>query len=602
MAEKRTRILFVDDDRVDQMAFKRFVREQNLPYDYVVAASAAEAKAALTADTFDIAIVDYLLGDGTAFDLIQYVRSVPMIFVTGSGNETVAVKALKAGAADYLIKDPARNYLNVLPTTVENALRRMQVVEQVLKLTHAVEQSPATVMITDGAGRIEYVNPRFTQLTGYTPEEVIGQNPRILKSGEHPPEFYRELWETVVAGREWHGELHNRRKDGSLFWERATISPLRNQAGAITHFVAVTEDVTERRQAEAALVDREARLRLMLEQMPAVLWTTDTELRFTSSVGAGLARLGLRPGQVVGMSLYSYFQTRDPEAPPIAAHLRALKGVSANYVQEWGDNAYDTAVEPLHDVEGRIIGTIGVAEDITDLKRAEREREKLIQELDAFSHTVAHDLNNPLSAVLGFSDFLNWEGAGLDQRELGECLRQIRQSAHKMKSIIDELLLLAGVRQTDVEPEALNMADVVAGALQRLSYMVEEHHPEIVMPESWPQARGHGPWIEEVWANYLSNAMKYGGKPPRLELGVAVESTSVRFWVSDNGPGIAREAQTRLFTPFTRLHQVRATGHGLGLSIVRRIMEKLGGEAWVESEPGQGCRFGFTLPRAAAAE
>jgi signal transduction histidine kinase len=127
--------------------------------------------------------------------------------------------------------------------------------------------------------------------------------------------------------------------------------------------------------------------------------------------------------------------------------------------------------------------------------------------------------------------------------------------------------------------------------------MTAEYAPEIVLPDAWPVALGHGPWIEEVWANYLSNAMKYGGKPPRLELGAETTGDNVRFWVTDNGPGLTPEQQSRLFVPFIRLHQVRATGQGLGLSIVRRIMEKLGGEAWVEGEFGKGSRFGFTLPR-----
>jgi signal transduction histidine kinase len=166
-----------------------------------------------------------------------------------------------------------------------------------------------------------------------------------------------------------------------------------------------------------------------------------------------------------------------------------------------------------------------------------------------------------------------------------------------MHSIIEELLLLAGVRKTEVARLPVEMAAVVSGALQRVSHMTAEYAPEIVLPDAWPVALGYGPWIEEVWANYLSNAMKYGAKPPRLELGADTVDDKVRFWVTDNGPGLTPEQQSRLFTPFTRLHQARATGQGLGLSIVRRIMEKLGGEAWVESEPGKGSRFGFTLPR-----
>jgi two-component system sensor histidine kinase/response regulator len=113
----------------------------------------------------------------------------------------------------------------------------------------------------------------------------------------------------------------------------------------------------------------------------------------------------------------------------------------------------------------------------------------------------------------------------------------------------------------------------------------------------WPGASGYGPWVEEVWVNYLSNAIKYGGKPPHVELGAELQTNNmVCFWVRDNGPGIPPEARARLFTPFTRLDQVRTQGHGLGLSIVRRIVEKLGGQVGVTSASGQGSAFSFTLP------
>jgi signal transduction histidine kinase len=141
------------------------------------------------------------------------------------------------------------------------------------------------------------------------------------------------------------------------------------------------------------------------------------------------------------------------------------------------------------------------------------------------------------------------------------------------------------------------MNSIVDEALSRLVDPIEEHQAEIIQPDIWPAALGYGPWIEEVWANYLSNALKYGGRPPQVELGAAEQiDGTVLFWVRDNGPGLTVEEQARLFRSFERLDQVRAKGHGLGLSIVRRIVKKLGGQVGVQSEAGEGSVFFFTLP------
>jgi signal transduction histidine kinase len=224
------------------------------------------------------------------------------------------------------------------------------------------------------------------------------------------------------------------------------------------------------------------------------------------------------------------------------------------------------------------------------------------EELDAFAHTVAHDLKNPVGPVVGFAEILIRDHTIMTEDERQRCMEAIARSGRKIKSIIEELLLLAEVRQVQVATEPLDMSGIVSEALQRLTDAVEQPCVEIVWPDvsAWPVALGYAPWVEEVWINYLSNALKYGGRPPRIELGAKAQPDGMtRFWVRDNGPGIPPEAQARLFTPFTRLDQVRARGHGLGLSIVRRIVEKLGGQVGVESQVGQGSVFSFTLPGAA---
>jgi len=251
----------------------------------------------------------------------------------------------------------------------------------------------------------------------------------------------------------------------------------------------------------------------------------------------------------------------------------------------------------------RFAGILFALTDITERKRAEEtlrqyaaELEARNEELDAFAHTVAHDLKNPLAGIVGFAHVLEENGTTLPDEELRRYLHTIAQRGRKMDNIIDELLLLTGVRKMEVEVGPLDMASIVAQARQRLADMIEEHQAEIILPDTWPVALGYGPWVEEVWVNYLSNAIKYGGRPLRVELGATVQPDGqVCFWVRDNGPGLTPVEQALLFTPFVRLDQVRIAGHGLGLSVVRRIMEKLGGQVGVESEVGRGSVFTFTL-------
>ncbi len=188
----------------------------------------------------------------------------------------------------------------------------------------------------------------------------------------------------------------------------------------------------------------------------------------------------------------------------------------------------------------------------------------------------------------------------MQAEHIQESLDVIVQSGQKMTRIVDELLLLSSIRREEVKTTPLDTAGIVETALERLSGMIQEHRAEITSSpgQGWPEALGYAPWVEEVWINYISNAIKYGGQPPQVYLGATSEAGNniVRFWVRDNGQGLNPDQQARLFTPFERLNEVRVQGHGLGLSIVRRIVEKLGGEVGLTSEPNQGSIFFFTLP------
>jgi PAS domain S-box-containing protein len=560
------------------------------------------------------------------------------------------------------------------------------------KLSHAIEHSANVVMITDLDARIEYVNPKFVELTGYSVQEALGQNPSMLKSGEQSAEYYKELWQTITAGKQWTGEFHNRRKDGTLYWELASIAPIFDSAGQMTHFIGIKEDITKRKEAEVQLQLITERLQILHEIDQSVL---AAQLPETIAIAAihrirhlipcervlvvalegkgeddepedGEAKEGLEgsrqgesgekitilasvsSGEIASVSdpgVYMEFFQQHPLGRGLVQgteDLAALpqRSILQQFLFEAGMRSY--LAVPLF-IQDELVGTLNLEstraraftpdhitiaielaaslavairqarlyeraqQEITERMQAEstlrisnRELEARNAELDAFAHTVAHDLKNPVTSIVGYADVLSKNRETLPDDMQDQFLLVIGRNSHKLASIIDELLLLASVRgKEEIELHPLEMGRIVAEARGRLLHLIEEHRGEISLPETWPVALGYAPWVEAIWTNYISNALKYGGRTPRVELGSSADEGGwVRFWVRDNGPGLSPQEQARLFTPFERLHQRRAEGHGLGLSIVQRIVAKLGGQVGVESDglPGQGCTFYFTLP------
>lgn len=599
--------------------------------------------------------------------------------------------------------------------------------ERLRKLQQAVEQSPSTVVITSLDGTIEYVNPKFTALTGYTSQEAIGQKTSIVKSGLTPPEVYSELWRAIQAGREWRGEFLNRKKSGELNWEYASICGVKDEQGRITHFVAVKEDITARKQVEAALEEARARSQAVLAAMPDLVFHLTRDGMYLSEMGNAAPELrtaDLPPEAVVGQTLYDLLPepqarlihdaihraldtrtlqvieyqlptlsgVRDFEArivptgadsvisvardvtqrralelalqsseakyrsvaeqandgigivqngivryanPQLAALIgwsvedllgksfeeyvapQARDALRERYQRRlhnditpsryetclWHRDGYPLQVEinsGVIDYEGQP-AQLAFVRDMSERKRAEDERERLILELKAFAHTVAHDLKSPLHGLIGYASLLAEDPGLVPEDQLVQYLRTIESYAFKMNGIVDDLLLLASVRSLDEVPiDAIDMRAAINEAVTRLQHKVHETHAQITLSdEPLPLAQGYAPWVTQVWVNYLSNALKYGGSPPEIAIGGEAQPDGfVRFWVRDRGPGIPVEFQPRLFGRFERVGDLKVEGYGLGLSIVKRIVERLGGQVGVISAEGAGAEFFFTLPAA----
>ena len=250
-----SKVMLVDDEAVITMQLEK--RLPTMGYDVVGTASSGEESILMARDLkpslilMDIVMPGRLDGIDAA-EIISKELDIPIIFLTAYTDDKFIERAKNVEPYGYIIKPfnerEIRPNIEIALYKKESEQRQKHAVERIRKLSSVVEQSPCMIMITDTKGNIEYVNPRFTQFTGYTSEEVIGKNLRFLKSGEMPPEVYKELWDMIMSGREWRGEFCNKKKNGEIYWEYAFISPIKDVEGVINHFVAVKADITEWKQ------------------------------------------------------------------------------------------------------------------------------------------------------------------------------------------------------------------------------------------------------------------------------------------------------------------------------------------------------------------
>jgi PAS domain S-box-containing protein len=599
-------------------------------------------------------------------EAIQHIHDtldVPVVYLTASAQAATG-RLQRPRPFSYLAKPAGEQDLL---SAVQGALLQrnsgQQFRENTRWLATVVRSIGDGVIATDAQGRVVLMNPVAEKLTGWREEQAIGRPSAdvfdLVRSGtrgraENPIERALKTGQTVVIGR----DCLLVARDGKRIPVDDSAAPICDSAGQPTGAVLVFRDITERQHVEhllrqhtgeLALLNQAAKafnssldldtvlatilaeVRDILDGTAASIWLLEPEAaRMTCRQAVGpheeiIRNWGLAPGRhsddwlLCGDSQIVTDTWSDPrcggstpgsDQPALRSLLSvplrsrdAVIGVLQVAAVD-ADHFSPSDRTLLESLTTSAAIAIENAQLVEKLQERTTELAARNEELDAFAHTVAHDLKSPLGVIMGYSSVLERvldlpDGGDMPGSELALYLRRIAQTARKMNNIIEELLLLSALRQPEVFIGPVDSAEVVAAAQQRLALMIDQAGATITAADDWPLAFGYAPWLEEVWVNCLSNAIKYGGSPPCVELGAAAQADgTVRFWVRDNGPGIPPEVQARLFTPHTRFHETRATGHGLGLSIVRRIIERLGGRVGVESQPGQGSVFSFTLPGA----
>ena len=489
-----------------------------------------------------------------------------------------------------------------------------QALETLRKFFRAVEQSPASVVITDTDGTIEYVNPKFTRVTGYSPDEVLGMNPRILKSGEQPPEVYRELWETITAGREWRGEFHNRRKDGELFWEFASISPIVDERGKITHFVAVKEDITERKRAEEALTRSELLFRSLIENALDIIAVVEPggAVRYVSPSVERL--LGHDPARAGDLNVFELIHPDDLAEAQVRFRRTLETGTRFEQIEfrvRHADGSWRT-LSMIGKPSPPDTGTRGLiinARDVTERQQLEaqfRQAQKM-EAVGRLAGGIAHDFNNLLTAIMGYAELaagrLNPEDPS--RIELDEIDKAARRAADLTRQ------LLAFSRKQVLQPRVIDLNRVVSDTDNMLRRLIGEDIELVTLLEDGlGPVRADTSQIEQVLLNLAVNsrdAMPAGGKltieTSEVELGESYSAFHfdvppgryVRLAVSDTGSGIDAETLSHVFEPFFTTKGV-GRGTGLGLSTVYGVVKQSGGHVTVYSEPGVGTTFKIYLP------
>jgi len=507
--------------------------------------------------------------------------------------------------------------------------------KEILRLASVVKQAKNTIVITDLNGNIVYANPFFEVTSGYTVEEALGKNPRVLKSGVQDEKFYEELWGTITKGKTWNGVFVNKRKDGALYHEEATIFPILDSAGDIINYAAVKQDVTQRILAENELKESEAKLRsitssaqdaiiMMNDEGKITFWNPAAEKIFGYSVEEALNKKVhefIAPSEYRGQFYKNFKNFKKTGRGNAIGKIVELEGLRKN-----GEKFPVALSLSAVQIKGRW-HSVGIVRDITDQKNAEKALKANMEalkesneEIKRFAYIVSHDLRAPLVNLKGFSGELRRGMEILNpviksviqsldkdtaqdvryafEEDIPEALGFIETSVDKMDRFISSILTLSRIGRRELKWQTVDVKQIVDEIVRTLSHQIGGKGITI-KSDNLPVIKADRTSIEQIFGNLLDNAVKFMDRKTDgiIEIGYKEDNKFYTFFVKDNGRGISEKDIEKVFALFRRAGKQDKPGEGMGMAYVQTLVKRHGGRIWVESEMGKGTVFYFTISK-----
>lgn len=468
-----------------------------------------------------------------------------------------------------------------------------------LKDIKAALDASTIVAITDPKGNIIFVNDKFEEISKYTKEEIIGQNHRILNSGYHSKEFFKDLWTTIHSGKIWRGEIRNKAKDGSFYWVDTTIVPFLNKKGKPVQYIAIRSDISDRKRAEGHLretIKENIDIKFALDQSSIVAFTdakgiiTSVNEKFCEISQYSREEILGRDHNILNSGFHSKEFFKDLWRTIGSGNV--WKGEIRNKAKDETYYWVDTTIVPFLNEQGKPYQYLAIRNDITERKRTEEvlHRQDKLAAVGQLAAGVAHEIRNPLTSMKGYAEFLQ-----LDEKdpERMEFLSIILDEIERVNTIVEDFMVLA--KPKAVELEEKNVVPVIKNVVSLLEFEARKKNVRLTFDcnQDIIQIECDENRLKQVFLNFIKNgieAMPNGGE---LHVKTIIHDNNVQISIQDTGVGISKEKLKKLGEPF---YTTKKNGNGLGLMVSFKIIESHKGKVFVESEPNKGTTFNILLP------